>query len=151
VPYRVNERAHAILFVRNTRVEFTLSQKQAGEVHWTGKLGLPPRPPRPVRPGRYVLSIAAQDEAGNQSKPFPFAIAQVRYITLARDRVVVGPGGKFALRVSTDTPFVRWTLHGRSGTQRSGTLRFTAPKSVGVYRLYVTAGSHAALCTVVVA
>jgi len=148
VPYRINERAHAILAVRGTRVEYTLRQKQVGEVHWNGKLGVPPRP---VRPGRYVLTIAAQDEAGNQSKPFPFAIAQVRYITLARDRVVVRPGGKFALRVSTDTPFVQWTLHGRSGTQRSGTLRFTAPKSVGVYRLYVTAGSHAALCTVVVA
>jgi len=63
----------------------------------------------------------------------------------------VRPGGKFALRVSADTPSVSWTLHGRSGTQRTGTLRFTAPKSVGVYRLYVTAGTHAALCTVVVA
>jgi hypothetical protein len=148
VPYRITERAHAILAVRGTRVEFTKSQKQVGELHWNGKLGVPPRP---VRPGRYVLTVAAQDEAGNQSIAFPFAIVQVRYITLARNRVVVGLGGKFALRVSTDVPSVRWTLHGRSGTQRSGTLHFTAPKSVGVYRLYVTAGSHAALCTVVVA
>ncbi|MDX6452450.1 MAG: hypothetical protein QOH16_2499 [Gaiellaceae bacterium] len=148
VPYRINERAHAILFVRGARLEFTKSQKQAGELHWTGKLGTPPKP---VRPGRYLLAVAAQDEAGNESKPYPFAIAQVRYITLARDRVVVRPGGKFALRVSADTPTVHWTLHGRSGTQRTGTLHFTAPKSAGVYRLYVTAGSHAAKCTVVVA
>jgi hypothetical protein len=97
------------------------------------------------------LTIAARDEAGNQSKPFPFAIAQVRYITLARDRVVVRPGGKFFLRVSADTPTVHWTLRGRSGTQRTGTLRLRAPKSAGVYRLYVTAGAHAAKCTVVVA
>jgi hypothetical protein len=55
------------------------------------------------------------------------------------------------LRVSTDSPFVHWTLHGRSGTQRKGTLRLTAPKSIGVYRLYVTAGTHAAVCVVVVA
>jgi hypothetical protein len=151
VPYRINERAHAILAVRGTRVEYTLSQKQVGELHWNGKLGKPPRPARPVRPGRYLLTVAARDEAGNESKPFPFAIAQVRFITLARDRVIVRPGGKFALRVSADTPSVHWTLHGRSGTQRTGTLRFTAPKSVGVYRLYVTAGSHAARCTVVVA
>jgi hypothetical protein len=148
VPYRINERAHAILAVRATQVEYTRSQKQVGELHWNGKLGTPPRP---VRPGRYLLTVAARDEAGNESKPFPFAIAQVRYITLARDRVVVRPGGKFALRVSADTPTVRWTLHGRSGTQRTGTLRFTAPKSAGVYRLYVTAGTHAAKCTVVVA
>jgi hypothetical protein len=149
VPYRINERAHAILSVRGTRVEYTLRQKQVGEVHWNGKLGKPT--PRAVRPDRYLLTVAARDEAGNESKPFPFAIAQVRYITLARDRVVVRPGGKFALRVSADTPSVGWTLHGRTGTQRTGTLRFTAPKSAGVYRLYVTAGTHAALCTVVVA
>ncbi|MDQ1534240.1 MAG: hypothetical protein QOF28_2001 [Actinomycetota bacterium] len=148
VPYRINERGNAILAVRGTQVEFTRCCKQVGELHWNGRLG---NPPRPVRPGRYLLTVAARDEAGNQSKPFPFAIAQVRYITLARDRVVVRPGGKFALRVSADTPTVRWTLHGRSGTQRTGTLHFTAPKSVGVYRLYVTAGAHAASCTVVVA
>jgi len=148
VPYRISERAHAILAVRGTQVEYTRSQKQVGEVHWTGKLG---KPPKPVRPGRYLLTIAARDEAGNESKPFPFAIAQVRYITLARDRVVVRPGGKFFLRVSADTPTVHWTLRGRSGTQRTGTLRLRAPKSAGVYRLYVTAGTHAAKCTVVVA
>jgi hypothetical protein len=148
VPYRINERAQGILYVNGTRVVLTRSRKQAGVMNWDGKLG---PPPRAVRPGRYVLTVAARDEAGNESKPYPFAIAQVRYITLARDRVVVRPGGKFALRVSTDAPFVRWTLHGRTGTQRAGTLRFTAPKSAGVYRLYVIAGSHAAKCTVVVA
>jgi hypothetical protein len=148
VPYRIDERAHAILAVRGTRVEYTKSQKQAGELHWNGKLGISPRP---ARPGRYLLTVAARDEAGNESKSFPFAIAQVRYIALGRARVVVRPGGKFALRVSTDSPFVHWTLHGRSGTQRKGTLRLTAPKSVGVYRLYVTAGTHAAVCIVVVA
>ena len=148
VPYRINERGNAILAVRGTQVALTRCCKQVGELHWNGKLGLPPRP---VRPSRYLLTVAARDEAGNESKPFPFAIVQVRYITLARDRVVVRPGGKFALRVSTDVPFVHWTLHGRSGTQRAGTLRFTAPKSAGVYRLYITAGTHAAKCTVVVA
>jgi hypothetical protein len=146
VRYRVSERAHGILSVRGTRVEFTRSQKAVGEMHWNGKLKN-----APVRPGRYLLTVAARDEAGNESKPFPFAIAQVRYIALGRDRVVVRPGGKFALRVSADTPAVRWTLHGRSGIQRTGTLHFTAPKSAGVYRLYVTAGTHAAKCSVVVA
>jgi hypothetical protein len=148
VPYRISERGNAILAVRGTQVELTRCCKQVGELHWNGKLG---RPPRPARPGRYLLTVSARDEAGNESKPFPFAIAQVRYIALARDRVVVRPGGKFALRVSADTPTVRWTLHGRSGIQRTGTLHFTAPKSAGVYRLYVTAGTHAASCTVVVA
>lgn len=146
VRYRTNERAQGILAVRGTRVELTRSRQPTGELHWNGKLN-----GRPVHPGRYLMTVAARDEAGNESKPYPFAIAYVRYITLGRERVVVPPGGKFALRVSTDASFVHWTLRGRSGTQRTGTLHFTAPKSAGVYRLYVTAGSHAAKCVVVVA
>jgi hypothetical protein len=146
VPYRISESGQAILAVRGTRVELTHSRKTLGDLHWNGKLN-----DTPVRPGRYLLTVAARDVAGNESKPFPFAIAQVRYIALGRDRVVVRPGGKFALRVSADTPTVHWTLHGRSGIQRTGTLHFTAPKSAGVYRLYVTAGTHAVKCSVVVA
>lgn len=146
VRYRTDERAQGILAVRGTRVELTKSRQPAGELHWNGKLK-----GRAVRPGRYLMTVTARDEAGNESKPYPFAIAHVRYIALGRDRVVVPPGGKFALRVSTDAPFVHWTLRGRSGTQRTGTLHFTAPKSPGVYRLYVIAGLHAAKTVVVVA
>ena len=148
VHYRINERAHAILSVRGRQVIYTLRQKQVGQLRWNGKLH---NPPRPVLPGRYLLTVAARDIAGNQSKAFPFAIAQVRYLTLARDRVVVRPGGRFALRVSTDYPTVSWKLRGRSGLQRTGTLHFRAPKSIGVFRLYITAGRHSAKCTVVVA
>ena len=73
------------------------------------------------------------------------------YVSLARKRVVVAPGKHFFLRVSTDAPTVQWALHGRSGVLRAGTLRIRAPKSPGVYHLYVTVGSHSAACTVVVA
>ncbi len=124
VHYTVNEPAHAILAVRGRRVEFTRGQKLSGVLVWNGTLN-----GRPARPGRYVLTVAAQDTAGNVAKPFPFAIAQVRYVTLARDRIVVKPGRRFAMRVSTDAPTVRWQLHGRSGEQPRGTLHFRAPKS----------------------
>jgi hypothetical protein len=63
----------------------------------------------------------------------------------------VRPGGRFALRISTDVPTVQWRLHGASGVQRRGTLHFRAPKAPGVYRLYIVAGDHAAKCSVVVA
>jgi len=149
VTYHLDEAAHAILLEGNAparQVVFTRGQRLAGQLVWTGReQGHAPRP------GRYVLSISAQDRAGNRSKPYPFAIAQVRYVVLARTRVVVRPGGRFALRVSTDAPTVQWTLHGRSGTQRAGTLHFRAPKRAGVYRLYVSAAGHAARCAVVVA
>jgi hypothetical protein len=147
IPYRVNEPAHAILLLRGTQIVFTKSRKLTGEVVFNGR----DRQNHRLRPGRYLLSVAAQDTAGNRSKATPFAIVQIRFVVLARSRVVVKPGGKFALRVSTDAPVVHWTLHGRSGTEPRGTLHFTAPKRPGVYHLYVTVGAHSAACAVVVA
>jgi hypothetical protein len=152
VPYRVNEPARGILLVGKQRVLLTYRKPLIGSVVWDGKLPVDKTKVRkPVKPGRYVLSISAQDEAGNVAKPIPFAIAQVRYVVLARDRVVVKPGGAFALRVSTDSPAVHWTLHGRSGVEQRGTLHFHAPKAPGVYRLYVYAAGHADSTVVVVA
>jgi hypothetical protein len=150
VPYEVSEPAHAILLVRGTRAVFTKGQKEKGTLVWNGKAP-GKRPARPLPPGRYVLKIAAQDRAGNRSTGVAFAIGQVRYIALARTRVVVRPGGRFALRVSTDAPQVDWLLHGRHGTLPRGTLHLRAPKSAGVFRLYVSVGSHTAACSVVVA
>ena len=147
VPYRVDEPAHGILYVGKTRVAFTLSQKLTGVLVWNGKVNGKPLPPR--RSG-YVLSVAAQDRAGNDSKPYPFAIAHIRYVTLGRTRIVVRPRARFAVRVSTDAPAVRWQLHGRTGVQRRGTLHFRAPAKKGVYHLYVSVGDHAARATVVV-
>ncbi len=98
-----------------------------------------------------MLSVSAQDVAGNRAKGYPFAIAQVRYVILARKRVVVAPGHRFALRVSTDAPTVRWQLNGRHGVLPRGTLHLRAPKSSGVFNLYVFAGTHVARTVVVVA
>jgi hypothetical protein len=148
VPYEVSEPAHAILLLRGEQVVFTNGQKEKATLVWNGKV---PGSSRSLAPGRYVLKIAAQDRAGSRSTGVPFAIAQVRYVTLGRTRVVVRPGGRFALRVSTDAPRVDWRLHGRSGTLARGTLHLRAPRTAGVFRLYVTVGSHSAVCAVVVA
>jgi hypothetical protein len=144
--YHVNEHAHAILYERAHLVEYTRFQRLTGKLTWNGQLG-----GKPVRPGLYVLYVAAQDLAGNVSKPYPFAIVQVRYIALARARVVVKPGAKFAIRTSTDAPHVEWRLGRRSGTLPRGTLHLRAPKRRGVFHLYVTAAGHSAKCAVVVA
>ena len=149
--YTVSKPAHAILAVRGRRVLFTLGQKTSGELVWDGKVRNSQRRLVRARPGRYLLTVSAQDRAGNTSKGVPFAIAQVRYVVLARQRVVVRPGGRFFLRVSTDAPQVHWRLNRASGVQRAGTLRFRAPRQAGVYHLYVSVGSHAAVCAVVVA
>jgi len=146
VPYTLDQPAHAILLLRGRQILFTKSEKRSGDLTWNGK----GKGGRPLRPGRYTLGVAAQDVAGNRSKAYPFAIAQIRYVTLARSRVVVRPGARFAIRVSTDAPRVRWTLHGRSGSLPRGTLHLRAPKRRGVYHLYVTVRDHSAVCAVVV-
>ena len=147
IPYRVNEPAHAVLRVGSQQVVVTYRKPLKGTLIWTGKLG---KPPRPAKPGRYVLYVSAIDVAGNASKPYPFAIVQVRYVVLARPRVTVASGHRFAIRVSTDAPVVHWQLHGRSGTAKKGTLHFRAPRAPGTYRLYVYASGHAAKTLVVV-
>ncbi len=144
--YAINEKAHAILLVRGDQVLFTRTSKSSGELTWNGRLPGGAR----ARPGRYVLSISAQDIAGNRAKGYPFAIAQVRYVVLARKRIVVAPGARFALRVSTDAPVVRWRLNGRHGVLPRGTLHLRAPKSKGVFNLYIFAGTHVARSVVVV-
>jgi flagellar hook assembly protein FlgD len=144
--YTIDEPAHAILLVRGDQVLFTRTSKQAGTLTWNGRVDGGKRAP----PGRYVLSVSAQDTAGNRAKAYPFAIAQIRYVILARSRIVVPPGGRFALRVSTDAPRVRWQLHGRHGVLPRGTLHLRAPKAKGVFNLYVFAGTHVARTTVVV-
>ena len=150
VQYRVSEPAHALLFVRvgrkTTRVEYTRTQKLTGELQWNGKVG-----GKALPPGAYLLSVGAQDVAGNRSRPFPFGVVDIRYVSLGRKRVVARPGTRFAIRVSADAPTIRWRLDGRSGTAAPGTLHFRVPKAKGVYFLYVFVGSHAARVAVVVA
>lgn len=145
-PYKLTEPSHAILLVNGKQVIFKLSQQQEGELSWNGRLN-----GSPARPGNYLLSAQAEDRAGNASKPLPFAIVQVRYLALGRDRVIAKPGTRFAIRVSTDAPTVRWVLGGRTGTAPRGTLRLTAPKQPGAYTLYISANGHAAKAAVVVA
>ena len=145
--YTVDEPAHGILLMRGVQVVRTLRQKLSGVMTWNGFY---PGTSRPLPKGRYVLGVEAEDTAGNRSPIVRFAIAQIRYVTLARDRVVVRPGGRFAIRVSTDAPTVEWRLNGRSGTAPRGTLRLRAPRKTGVYRLYVTVGNHSDTAAVVV-
>ena len=88
-PTRSASRRTRSCFVRGEQVEFTRTQKPSGELVWNGKQ---PKTGKPLPPGRYVLAIAAQDTAGNRSKAFPFAIVQIRYVALARTRIVVRAG-----------------------------------------------------------
>ena len=139
MPYRLSEPAHAVLLVDHRQVEFVRFATQHGVLSWNGKIDN-----RLARPGNHLLEIAAQDAAGNRSKPFPFAVVTIRYLQLGRTRILARPGGRFAVRVLTDAKTVSWLLERRArGVADSHTLRLRAPAKPGVYRLYVTAaGPH---------
>ena len=74
----------------------------------------------------------------------------VRYVALGRSRVLVWPRGRFAVLALADAPRVGWVFNRTHGESTPGTLRLRAPAKRGVYRLYVTAGDHAAKALVVV-
>jgi hypothetical protein len=146
IRYTLGERGRGILAVDGRQAAITARPGLAGELVWNGRVR-----GRLVRPGSHVLEISAQDAAGNRTDPFPFAVVTVRYVALGRPRVVVKPGGRFAILALSDAREVDWRLHGAHGLVRPGTLRLRAPARRGVYRLYVTAAGHAAKAFVVVA
>jgi FlgD Ig-like domain len=142
--YRVNEPAHAILYVNGHRRYLGRTQQLTGEARWTGRIG-----GHGVPAGRYRVTLAARDIAGNVSKPVPIGVVQVRYVQLAERIVRVRAGARFRIRALTDAPNVRWKLGKRSGVGKRS-LRVRAPSKPGTYRLLVQVNRHAALATVVV-
>jgi hypothetical protein len=145
VGYAVSEKAHGILYVDGHEVEYTYREPLHGKLEWTGRIA-----GHVAAAGRYTLAISAQDLAGNRAKPLRFATVTVRFIQLARQRIVAKPGARFAILALTDAPRVSWILDGARGVLPRGTLHLRAPKSPGVYRLYVEAAGHAAEAAVVV-
>jgi hypothetical protein len=142
--YRVSEPAHAILYVNGRRRYLGRTQQLTGEARWTGRTS-----GHGVPAGRYRLTLAARDIAGNVSKPVPIGVVRVRYVMVAERIVRVRAGARFRLRVLTDAPNVRWKLGKRSGAGKRS-LRLRAPSKPGTYRLLVQVNRHAALAVVVV-
>ena len=140
--------AHAILLVRGDQVAVHAQEQAGGRAVWNGKLPGGAR----ARPGRYVLSVSARDVAGNQSKR-PTRSRSCRCATScsrgAASWSLPAAGSRCASR-PTRRPSTGGCTDAQGALPR-GTLHFRAPKAGGVYRLYVSAGTHVARCVVVVA
>jgi hypothetical protein len=141
VRYRINERAHALLFVNGIQRARTKFQRQRDTIQWYGRVG-----GRPLPPGRYRLSVAAVDTAGNSSTLVRAGVVTIRYVELPAKRIGARAGSKLVIHVSTDAPKVRYTLERGSSTVAAGTsprrLVLHVPTSAGRYTLTVGAAGH---------
>ena len=145
VRYRLNEPGRGVLFVNGKRRALTRFPRTDETIVWNAKARR-----RPARPGLYGLQLVAFDPAGNRSTRTPAIPVAVRYVVLGRSRIPVAAGAPFAVRVSSDAERVRWTLGGRSGFARPGTLRLRAPLQKGRFTLTVSANGHTARAAVFV-
>jgi FlgD Ig-like domain len=145
VTYRLNEEGTGRLFVNGRRYERKLFARTEDRFTWNGRVG-----GRVGRPGLYALEVVAADRAGNRSERTPSVQVRLRFVALGRDRIPVRAGTRFPVRVSADAARVHWTLGGRSGSARPGTLRLRAPLQKGQFTLTVTANGRAARAAVFV-
>jgi hypothetical protein len=149
VRYRIDERAHALLFVNGIQRARTKFQRQKDSIEWYGRAN-----GRALPPGRYRLSLAAVDTAGNSSRLVPAGAVTIRYVALPPKSIRVGVGARVVVPVSTDAPKVRYAVKLGSSTVAAGTsprrLVFRAPGKPGRYALVVDAAGHRARALLVV-
>jgi hypothetical protein len=144
VAYRVDEPAHALLFVNGVQRVRGRFQRREDALQWFGKVDGHALPA-----GRYELSLAAEDLAGNVSRRTAPVAVEIRYIELARDLVRVRARTRFGIGVRTDARSFRWRFAGGTGTARPGVLVLRAPRP-GRYRLFVETRGHADSAVVIV-
>ena len=137
--YRIDERARAIMLVDGRQRVQSKFRRLEGQLVWFGRIN-----GRVVRPGVYEIRLRAVDRAGNRSVRTRAVTVRVRFVELSRDRIEVGAGRRFSVRVLTDAPSYRWLFAGRRGTGEREVLVLRAPEEAGTYSLYVTVGGHAA-------
>ena len=141
--YRIDERARAVMLVDGRQRVQSKFREREGRLVWFGRVN-----GRVVRPGSYEIRMRAADRAGNRSLRTRAVPVRVRFVELSRERIEVGAGKRFSVRVRTDAVAYRWLFAGRRGAGRREVLILRAPDEPGSYRLYVTVGGHAASAAV---
>lgn len=144
--YRINERAGAVMLVDGRQRVQSKFRRVEGNLVWFGRVN-----GRVVRPGIYEIRLRAVDRAGNRSLRTRAVPVRVRFVELSRNRIEVGAGKRFSVRVLTDAPSYRWLFAGRRGVGRREVLVLRAPEEAGSYTLFATVGGRAARADVVVA
>ena len=143
--YRIDERARALMLINGRQRVQSKFPRLEGQLVWFGRIN-----GRSVRPGSYEIRLRAVDRAGNRSLRTRAVPVRVRYVELSRERIEVGAGRRFSVRVRTDADSYRWLFAGRRGVGERQVLVLRAPEEPGTHSLYVRVGTHAARSEVVV-
>lgn len=143
--YEIDDPARAMMLVNGRRRVLEKFRATEGRLVWFGRVS-----GRSVPPGRYEIRVRAFDRAGNRSSSRRTVPVVVRYVELARDRIEVGAGRRFSVRVSTDALTYRWIFAGERGIARRRNLLLRAPATPGEYRVIVTVRGRADSADVVV-
>jgi hypothetical protein len=141
--YRINERANALMLVDSRQRVQSKFRRLEGRLVWFGRVN-----GHVVRPGLYEIRLRAVDRAGNRSLRTRAVPVRVRFVELSRERIEVGAGKRFSVRVLTDADSYRWLFAGERGAGRREVLVLRAPEEPGPYTLYVTVGGRAASAAV---
>ncbi len=137
--YRSDERARAVMLVDGRQRVQSKFRRTEGQLVWFGRVN-----GHTVRPGVYEIRLRAVDRAGNRSARTRAVPVRVRFVELSRERIEVGAGKRFSVRVLTDVGSYRWLFAGQRGGGTREVLVLRAPEEAGPYTLYVTAGGRAA-------
>ena len=97
--YRIDERARAVMLVDGRQRVQSKFRRVEGNLVWFGRVN-----GRVVRPGLYEIRLRAVDRAGNRSVRTRAVPVRVRFVELSRERIEVGAGKRFSVRVRTDAP-----------------------------------------------
>jgi hypothetical protein len=134
IHYAFDEPAHAVVYLDGQQIILGHKTQQQFKFNWAGTAH-----GRALPAGKYVLSVGAQDIAGNKT---PAAKRKdvtvvVRYVELTPNRITVGGGGRIKVHVETAMRPYKWRLGRRHGERRGKVLRLRAPSTAGTYRLVV--------------
>jgi hypothetical protein len=145
IPYSFSGPAHAVVYLGRRQIILGRKVEPQYKVKWAGTVEGTPLPA-----GTYVLTVGAQDIAGNKTPASArkTVTVTVSYIQLAPERIAARSGRRFTVHVKTAARRYTWRLGHRHGARRSKVLRLRAPTTPGTYRLVVTENGHTATAAV---
>jgi hypothetical protein len=145
VTYRLSESARVLVYVDGERRVRSKARRPDGKVDWSGIVG-----GKPLRAGRYEVTLAAEDTAGNVGEQTAPVTIVIRYVELAKETIRVRAQSRFRIRVDTDAESFRWRFAGGRGTGRPDFLVLRAPRNPGRYTLFVEVNGHGDRARVIV-